>query len=65
MPTLTLCTDAFDVVASSVSQGAGMPDVEILFTQHPIAPLTPAEVDVRVEALMPTVRRFFSLPNQP
>ena len=51
-PSVTICTDAFGDTSGAMARMWGAPEYPVLFTRHPVAPLTPAELRTRAEEMM-------------
>jgi hypothetical protein len=57
IPTAVICTDAFVEPSSAMAALKGAPDFPYLLTPHPIANLTPEEIDQRAADLATHVER--------
>ena len=52
MPSVTICTDIFEITARSMAQMWGAPAYPITLTQHPIAELNREQLRARAEEMM-------------
>lgn len=58
VPAAVICTEAFEVTARAMAEVHGDAGFEFLMTPHPVAVLTPEEVDARAAGLVaPVVAR--------
>ena len=55
MPSASIVTDVFKVTGAAMARTWGLPDFRFLAMPHPIANLTPAELDQRAAAIVPEV----------
>ena len=55
MPSASIITDIFKVTGKAMATTWGLPDFKVLAMPHPIATLTPAQLDQRAEAILPEV----------
>ena len=55
MPSVTICTDIFEVTARSMANMWGAPAYPITLTPHPIAELNREQLRARAEAMMPEI----------
>ena len=53
MPSASIVTDVFKVTGAAMARTWGLPDFRFLAMPHPIANLTPAELDQRASAIVP------------
>ena len=60
VPTVSVCTDAFVVPARAMADVLGHPDFQFVTIPHPIASLSPAEIDANVRAVVGDVVRILS-----
>ncbi|MBV9804067.1 MAG: hypothetical protein JO130_12775 [Solirubrobacterales bacterium] len=60
VPTVSVCTDAFVVPARAMADVLGHPDFQFVTIPHPIASLSPAELDANVRAVVGDVVRILS-----
>ena len=51
-PTVTICTDLFARTAGAMASMWGAPDYPVIFTQHPVAPLSKEQLEVRAREMM-------------
>jgi hypothetical protein len=57
VPAVSICTDAFLVPARAMADVYGLPDFEFVTIPHPIASLSPAQIEANVrEATADVVR---------
>ena len=52
LPSVTICTDIFEITARSMAQMWGAPAYPITLTQHPIAELNREQLRARAEEMM-------------
>ena len=52
IPAIPLITDAFDATAKEMADLWGVPDFRFVMMPHPLASLTPADVERRAEELV-------------
>ena len=52
LPSVTICTDIFEITARSMAQMWGAPTYPIVLTQHPIAELNREQLRARAEDMM-------------
>ena len=55
MPSASIITDIFKVTGKAMATTWGLPDFRFIAMPHPIANLTPAQLDQRAEAIVPEV----------
>ena len=55
IPGIAIITDAFDSTAKEMAELWGVPDFEFLMMPHPLASLTPDDVDNRADELIERV----------
>ena len=55
VPSASIVTDVFKVTGRAMARSWGVPDFRFLMMPHPIANLTPAELDQRAAAIVPEV----------
>jgi len=55
VPSASIVTDVFKVTGRAMARSWGVPDFRFLMMPHPIANLTPAELDRRAAAIVPEV----------
>ncbi len=55
MPAVSIITDAFLPAAREMAELWGVPEFRFVTMQHPLAYLTPAEIDARADALLEQV----------
>lgn len=55
VPTAVICSDAFEVTARAMAEVQDDADFEFLMTPHPVAVLTPEQVNARAAELVPAV----------
>jgi len=60
VPTVSVCTGAFVVPARAMADVLGHPDFQFVTIPHPIASLSPAEIDANVRAVVGDVVRILS-----
>ena len=58
VPSASIITDVFKVTGHAMARTWGLPDFQFLAMPHPIANLTPAELDQRAAAIVPDVVRL-------
>jgi hypothetical protein len=52
MPAVPVITDAFDATAKEMAELWGVPEFRFVMIPHPLATLTPAEIERRAEELV-------------
>jgi hypothetical protein len=62
VPAVSVCTDAFVVPARAMAGVLGHPDFKFVTIPHPIASLSPAEIDATVERVVADVVRILTRP---
>ena len=60
VPAVSICTDAFVVPARAMADVYGLPDFRFLTIPHPIASLSPAQIEANVEPIMADVARILT-----
>jgi hypothetical protein len=55
VPSASIVTEVFKVTGRAMASSWGLPDFKFLAMPHPIANLTPAQLDQRAEAILPEV----------
>lgn len=55
VPSVTICTDIFEITARSMARMWGAPAYPITLTQHPIAELNREQLRARAEEMMPEI----------
>jgi hypothetical protein len=55
IPSASIITEVFKVTGKAMATTWGLPDFKFLAMPHPIANLTPAQLDQRAEAILPEV----------
>ena len=60
MPAVSVCTDAFVVPARAMADVLGHPDFEFVTIPHPIASLSPAEIEATVRQVVGDVVRILT-----
>ena len=58
MPSASIVTEVFKGTGRAMASTWGLPDFKFLAMPHPIANLTPAQLDQRAEAILPEVVRL-------
>ncbi len=59
---VSVCTDAFVVPARAMADVLGHPDFEFVTIPHPIASLTPSEIEATVQRVLDDVVRILTRP---
>ena len=63
VPAVSICTDAFVVPARAMADVYGLPDFEFVTIPHPIASLSPAQIEATIrEATADVVRILMGQP---
>ena len=65
IPSASIITEVFKVTGKAMATTWGLPDFKFLMMPHPIANLTPAQLDQRAEAILPEVVRLLLEGQQP
>lgn len=60
VPAVSVCTDAFVVPARAMAGVLGHPDFQFVTIPHPIASLSPAEIEANVQAVIADVVRILT-----
>jgi len=55
MPSASIITEVFKVTGKAMATTWGLPEFKFIAMPHPIANLTPAELDQRAAAIVPEV----------
>jgi hypothetical protein len=55
IPSASIITDVFKATGAAMARTWGLPDFKFIAMPHPIANLTPAELDQRAAAIVPQV----------
>lgn len=55
VPSASIITDVFKVTGKAMATTWGLPDFRFIAMPHPIANLTPAQLDERAAAVLPEV----------
>lgn len=58
VPSASIVTEVFKVTGRAMARTWGLPDFRFIAMPHPIANLTPAELDRRAAAIAPEVVRL-------
>ena len=58
IPSASIITEVFKTTGKAMATTWGLPDFKFLAMPHPIANLTPAQLDQRAEAILPEVVRL-------
>ncbi len=58
VPAVSVCTDAFVVPARAMADVYGVPDFQFVTIPHPIASLTPAQIEANVRPVIAEVVRI-------
>ena len=62
VPAVSICTDAFVVPARAMADVLGHPDFEFVTIPHPIASLSPSEIETTVRQVVDAVARILTTP---
>lgn len=60
VPAVSICTDAFEVPARAMADVLGHPDFEFVTIPHPIASMSPTEIETSVRAVIGDVVRILT-----
>ncbi len=52
-PSITICTDIFEITAHSMAEMWGAKEYPVIYTEHPISELTREQLRQRAEEFMP------------
>jgi hypothetical protein len=55
VPSASIVTDVFKVTGKAMARTWGLPDFKFIAMPHPIANLSPAQLDERAQAVLPEV----------
>jgi hypothetical protein len=60
VPAVSICTDAFVIPAQAMAEVLGHPDFQFVTIPHPIASLSPAEIESTVTPIISDVVRILT-----
>jgi hypothetical protein len=60
VPAVSICTDSFVLPARAMADVYGVPDFEFVTIPHPIASLTPSQIEANVGAAVADVVRILT-----
>jgi hypothetical protein len=60
VPAVSICTDAFTVPARAMADVYGVPGFEFVTISHPIASLTPQQIEANVQPVLDDVVRILT-----
>jgi hypothetical protein len=60
VPAVSICTDAFLVSARAMADVYGVPDFRFVVIPHPIASLSPSQIEVNVKPVIADVVRILT-----
>jgi hypothetical protein len=60
VPAVSICTDSFVVPARAMADVYGMPEFEFVTIPHPIASLTPEQIEANVQPVIGDVVRILT-----
>jgi hypothetical protein len=60
VPAVSICTDAFVIPARAMADVLGHPDFRFVTIPHPIASLSPAEIETTVQPVIGDVVRILT-----
>jgi hypothetical protein len=60
VPAVSICTDSFVVPARAMADVYGMPEFEFVTITHPIASLTPEQIEANVQPVIGDVVRILT-----
>ena len=60
VPAVSICTDAFLVPARAMADVYGVPDFQFVVIPHPIASLSPTQIEANVEPVIADVVRILT-----
>jgi hypothetical protein len=60
VPAVSICTDAFVIPARAMADVLGHPEFRFVTIPHPIASLSPAEIDANVRQVVDDVARILA-----
>jgi hypothetical protein len=58
IPTITICTDIFEITSRSMAQMWGAEGYPIIYTSHPISHLNTSELRIRAEEMLSTIEKI-------
>ena len=58
VPTITICTDIFEVTSQAMAQMWGAGGYPIIYTSHPISHLNTSELRIRAEEMLPAIEKI-------
>jgi hypothetical protein len=62
VPAVSVCTDAFVVPARAMADVYGVPEFQFVTIPHPIASLTPDQIEASVQPVIAEVVRILAGP---
>jgi hypothetical protein len=52
IPTVTVCSNRFEVLAKATAKGLGMPDLPLVIVPHPIGGISAEEVTAKADQIL-------------
>ena len=65
VPSASIITEVFKATGKAMATTWGLPEFRFIMMPHPIANLTPAQLDQRAEAVLPEVVKLLLEGQQP
>ena len=59
-PSITICTDVFEITAKSMAEMWGANKYQILYTEHPISELNKEQLLSRVMEILPNMEKILT-----
>ena len=59
-PSVTICTHLFEHTSKAMASMWGAADYPVIYTQHPIAPLTREQLRARAEEIIPRIESILT-----
>ena len=59
-PSITICTDVFEITAKSMAEMLGANKYQILYTEHPISELSKEQLLSRVMEILPDMEKILT-----
>jgi hypothetical protein len=56
VPSVALCTEPFGSEATAIAKSLGLPDMKVALIPHPVAALTPDQVNGRADLAWPQIQ---------
>ena len=54
-PTVTICSNRFEILARATAGGLGMKDIPLVIVPHPVGGISPEEVEAKADVILDKV----------